>query len=117
MSKIHILEAENFSYKVAIHFAMSLGNNSVGISWKDAAMASGKAGATSLIVGTSASNITQIEYDNLISGDTIEIIETVNVGINPSNASVELLCDKLITEWKAKMAQTLQYYGHTIDGV
>lgn len=116
MSKIHILEADNFSYKVAMHYAMPVGNNSVGISWKDAAMASGRAGTTSLIVGTSASNITQVEYDNLITGDIIEIIETVDVGTNPSDESVELLCDVLIAEWQAKMSQTLKYYGHTIEG-
>ena len=117
MSKIHILEADNFSYKVAIHFPMPVGNNSIGLSWKNAAISSGKIGTTVLTVGTSAGNITQSEYDSIIAGDTIEIIRDIKVGVNPSNASVESLCDGLISEYQSKMVQALKYYGHTIEGV
>jgi hypothetical protein len=117
MSKIHILESDgNFGYKVAIHFPTPAGNNATGISWKSCAIQNGSIGATALSVGTEPANITQAEYDSILSGNTVEIIKTIDVGINPSNASVGHLVDICINEWETSMAKTLKYYGHTIEG-
>lgn len=118
MSKIHILESNNaFSYKVAIHFPTPIGNNSVGLSWKSCALSAGNTGSTILLVGTEPGNITQTEYDSIIAGDTVEIIESISPGLNPSNAAVEHLVDIYINEWKSCMTHVLKYYGHKIEGV
>jgi hypothetical protein len=116
MSKIHILEGDNWSYKVAIHFDTPIGNNSVGHSWKACGLESGLTGKTSLDVGTGPSDITQAEYDSIIAGDIIEIIETIDPGLTPSNAVVEALCDIIITTWNESMACVLKYFGHKIEG-
>jgi hypothetical protein len=117
MSKIHILEGNNWSYKVAIHFATPTGNNSVGYSWKACGLGSGMIGETSLEVGTGPGNISQTEHDAIIAGDTIEIIETISPGVNPTNTAVEALCDILISMSNADMAHILKYYGHEIEGI
>ena len=117
MSKIHILESDNnFGYKVAIHFQTPSGNNSIGVSWKSCAIQNGSIGMTALSVGTGPANITQAEYDSIISSDTVEIIKTIDAGVNPSNSSVEHLVDICINEWETSMAKTLKYYGHVIEG-
>jgi len=116
--KITILESDNeHGYKVAIHFATPAGSNSVGMSWKECALAAGMIGTTALEVGTAPGNISQAEHDDIIAGDTIEIITTINPGLNPTNAAVEALCNIAVSNWKANMARILKYYGHTIEGV
>jgi hypothetical protein len=117
MSKIHILNSNNNqSYTVAIHFATPAGNNSVGYSWKACGLNCDLIGSTILEVGIEPGDITQIEYDSIIAGDTIEIIETISPGIDPTNAAVESLCDILISMSNADMARILKYYGHKIEG-
>ena len=117
MAKIHILESDNnFGYEVAIHFPTPTGNNAIGVSWKSCAIQNGSIGMTALSVGTEPANITQAEYDSILSGDTVEIIKTIDAGINPSNISVEHLVDICISEWETSMVKTLKYYGHTIEG-
>lgn len=118
MSKIHILESDgNFGYKIAIHFSIPAGNNSVGMSWKECGLSNGQLGTTILEVGTTPSNITQAEYDSIIAGDIVEIIETVKVGVTPTNAAVNALADIRINAWQTRMVQVLKYYGHEIEGV
>ncbi len=115
MSKVHILESDNnYGYKVAIHFATPVGNNSVGESWKDCGLADGSIGSTVLKVGTAPGNVTQAEYDSIIAGNTIEIIRTITPGTTPTNAAVEELVDIRISEYQASMSNILKYYGHTI---
>jgi len=117
MSKIHILESNNgWSYKVAIHFAVPTGNNSVGFSWKACGLESGMTGTTSLEVGTGPSNLTQAEYDNILAGDIIEITKNISPGLSPTNATVEALCDIAIDEWKQDVSRILKYFGHKIEG-
>lgn len=116
MSKIHILEGNNNkSYKLAIHFAVPAGNNSVGKSWKSVGLVSGMIGSTVLEVGTEPSNITQTEYDQIIAGDVIEIIKNISVDSGePTNTGAEALVDILINEYKVNMSKILAYFGHTI---
>lgn len=115
MSKVHVLKSDNNqSYKIAIHFATPTGNNTMGFSWKACGLESEIIGTTILTVGTAPSNITQIEYDSIIAGDTIEIIRDVTVGTSPTNAMIEALADIFITESNNDMARILKYYGHTI---
>lgn len=113
--KIFILESDNSnSYWVAIHFATPLGNNAIGISWKACALASGMIGFTSLEVGTGPCNITQLELDEIVAGNTIEITRSVNPGIDPSNTEVSDICNIQVSEYQLDMARILKYYGHII---
>jgi len=115
MSKIHILESDNAnSYKAVIHFPIPPGNNSVAMSWKACGLESGKTGTTILKIGSAPGNITQSEYDSIIAGDTVEIVQAINPGLNPSNQAAEALCDIAIANWSADTARILKYYGHTI---
>lgn len=116
MSKIHVLESNNnWGYRVAIHFAVPAGTNTSGYNWKQCALNSQMIGQTSLEVGTGPSNITQVEYDSIIAGDIIEIIETINPGLTPTTAVVEELCDVLIAKWYEDAAKILKYYGLKIE--
>jgi len=116
MSKIHVLESNNdFAYKVVIHFPIPTGNNSVGLTWKLCGLSSKKTGSTILEVGTGPGNITQLEYDNIINGDIVEIIRSINPGMNPTNMAVEALCNIYILNWLADNSRILKYYGHTIE--
>lgn len=108
--KIHILEKNNFSYKIVIHFPVPTGKNSVGKTWKSVALASGKIGSTSLKVGTKPSNITQEEYDDIIAGDVIEIIRSIEA----EETAIEKMADIFINEYKENMSNVLRYYGHII---
>ena len=115
MAKIHILESDNDnSYKVAIHFPTTSGNNTVGQSWKACALASGTIGSTILEVGTNPGNTTQAEHDSIIAGDTVEIIMSIQPGLNPTDDAVEALCDQQIAMCEADTARVLKYYGYTI---
>ena len=113
--KIFILESDNAnSYKVAIHFTTPAGNNTAGMSWKACALRSGSIGTTILNVGTEPGDISQAEHDSIISGDTIEIIRSINPGLDPSNTSVVDACNVCVAEYHADMARILKYYGHVI---
>ncbi len=115
MSKIHVLEAENYSYRIAVHFATPTGNNTIGLSWKACALANGDIGSTQLSVGTDPGDITQTEYDSIIAGNTIEIIRFIEVGLSPTNTMVEYIADIKISEFNSKMTNVLKYYGHKIE--
>lgn len=117
MSKIHIRKSDNNqSYEMVIHFATPTGNNTVGLSWKACALASGDIGTTILEVGTDPGDTTQAEYDDIIAGDIVEIVRTATVGNSPTNTMIESLADIYITEWQNAMTRILKYYGHTIAG-
>ena len=116
MSKIHIVEEMRDRYlQLIADFATPTGNNSVGYSWKACGLASGISGTTELSIGTDPGNITQTEYDNIIAGDTIEIIRLIQPGMNPTNDEVKTLVDIQITNWNADTSKVLKYYGHKIE--
>lgn len=117
MPKIHVLESNNgFAYKIAIHFDVPVGTNEIGLTWKACGLASNMTGSTVLTVGTEPGNITQAEHDSIVAGDTIEIVEIIQPGLDPTNGGVEALADIRIDEWEADMGRILKYYGHTIAG-
>ena len=115
MSKIHVLESNNNkSFKVALHFDVPVGNNSSGFSWKQAGLGSGRIGSTTLSVGVKPGNITQGEYDNIISGDIIEIVRDIKIDGAVTDTNINDLSDILINEYKISMASILKYFGHTL---
>ncbi len=117
LAKIHVLESDDGCvYRVVIHFSIPTGDNAIGRSWKDCALASGMTGVTVLEVGSAPGNITQAEYDSIIAGDTVEIVRMINPGLDPSVAAVEALADIYIAEWKKHAQRVLKYYGYEIGG-
>ena len=117
MAKIHVLESDDgYAYRVVIHFPVPTGNNAAGRSWKQCALAAGMTGETILEVGDAPGNISQAEYDSIIAGDTVEIVRTINPGLNPSVSAVESLVDIHIAEWKKHAQRVLKYYGYEIGG-
>lgn len=115
MSKIHVLSAYNYFYKIAIHFSTPTGNNTVGLSWKACALSSGDIGSTQLSIGTAPGEITQTEYDSIVGGDTIELIKFIKVGSSPTNTMVENIADILINEFNSNIVVKLKYFGHKIE--
>ena len=113
MANIHVLEGNNYQYKIVAHFPVSEGNNSVGNSWKSCLLASHPP-APVLAVGTGPGTITQTEYDDIMAGDVLEIVRTISIGTTPTNAAVIKLADKYIAEYLSGLASVLKYYGHTI---
>ena len=116
MSRVHVRNSDgNSGYNIVIHFPVSTDNNAVGRSIKSCALANGLTGHTGLVVGTAPGDISQGEYDQLIAGDIVEINKTIHPGINPTNASVNVLADILVNEFTTNMTHVLKYYGHTIE--
>lgn len=113
MAKVHVLEGNNYQYRIVAHFPVPEGNNTVGNSWKSCLLASHPP-APVLSVGIGPGNITQTEYDDIIAGDVLEIVRTIAVGTTPTNTSVIKLADKYIAEYLSGLANVLKYYGHTI---
>ena len=115
MSKIHVLKSNNNkSYNVVLHFNTPTGNNAVGLSWKLVGLGSKAIGSTSLEVGINTGEITQAEYDNIISGDVVEIVRNIKVDGQVTDNDINNLADILINEYKINMQSILKYFGHTL---
>jgi len=109
MSKMHILASDGNRYDVIVHFAMPTGNNSASKTWKSVALASGATGTTSRTVGTNPGQITQVEYDAILAGDTAEI--QIQVNDNATADEANAIADAAIAAWKADMQRKLKWYG------
>lgn len=79
MSKFHVLETNAGEASVVLHSVMPAGNNSVGVSWKDANLNSGSQGTTVLSEGTGAGQITTAEKANIEAGDVLEVTGLIPV--------------------------------------
>lgn len=114
--KVIILESNNNSYKVAIHFATPINDNTAGKSLKSCAIKSKLIGTTQLTTGIEPGDISIIEHDNIISGDVIEIIRTIEPGRNPTKNDIISLAKIKVDEYKSEMEQKLKYYGYMVEG-
>lgn len=114
MSKIHVLETDHREAKVVLHTDTPAGNNSVGISWKEAGLNSGRLGTTVLTEGTGAGQIATAEKTQVESGDVIEIADTIHVESGgATSASIDEMADQLIDKHEADLQIILNYYGYT----
>lgn len=112
MSKIHILDAQNWTYNVVLHTSTPTGNNSAGKSWVDILIAIGI--QTSMTVGTDPGQITQTEADAIAAGTTMEIAASIlaeSGGATP--ASLDDMTDRIIQVEKQKLQLQYKYYGYT----
>ena len=114
MSKIHVLETNAGEARVVLHSAMPAGNNSVGVSWKDAALNSGQQGTTVLMEGTGAGQITTAELADVTAGDVLEVAGTIPVDSGGGTAaSINEMADLIINSYKGTMQVVLKYFGYT----
>lgn len=108
MSKIHVLDGDDEgNYKVAIHTTVPGGSNSAGFTWKSVIKNQG----TILAVGTDPGNITSIEKDAIDAGDTFEIVVALHA---ETNAELNELADKTITEKQAEVGRKYKWFGKVI---
>ena len=112
MAKIHVLANEAGKYEVIIHFNTPAGNNSAGVSWKEAAIADGAITQTAHAL-SDAGDVADIE-----AGDIIEIGASLKV--NPEGmdgaaivAGLDALADVKIANWIANNSARLKYYGYS----
>lgn len=112
MAKLHVLACDDKGvYRGVVHYATPAGSNSVGVSWKAAALAAGLAGTTSLVEGTGPGQITTAEKAQVVAGDVIEIpISLVSETVGGAGAEA----DAAISNHQRHLAKVLKYFGFTI---
>ena len=106
MAKIHILNAVQGGYSGLVHFNTPAGNNSAGVSWKDAGLAAGLLGGESPIAAEAAA---------VLAGDLVEIGVTFRCAA--TNAVLEEVANKEIADWIAKALVQLKWYGYSTGTV
>lgn len=141
MSKIHILQCiKAGKYRAVIHFPTPQGDNSAGYSWKSVALAARVIGSTSLqqseMVTTmvdsgevdenndpimaeqveeavGAGQISNAERAAITTGDVVEIVADLKIGVSMTIAARLKMADKAIAEWQAGIVPRLKWYGKT----
>lgn len=114
--KIHVLSADDENnFTIVIHTPVSVGNNAVGVSWKNAGLASGKIGSTMLTEGSNGWQVSTAEKASIIAGDVLEIITSIKVGSGGVTLTVlNAIADIKIAESIAMLSRQLKYFGYTI---
>ena len=124
MSKVHVLEKNDKSYRCAIHFDVPPGNNGAGVSWQTAHLAHVRTRAedgtwneadSKLKEGTGTGEITAAERADVQSGAVIEIVRSLKLDGAVSVAALETLADRAITAYKANVSIQLAQYGREIS--
>jgi hypothetical protein len=116
MAALHVLEGDGIRFKVVAHTAVPAGNNTAGNSWKSCLIAAGM-NTTILPEGTGVGQITTAEKNQIIAGDVIEMVFTVEVptvGTNPNKlAAVQNAVAKMQTDYFAALSDKFRFYGYT----
>lgn len=114
MSKVHALQADTSgNYRVVIHTPMPGGNNLVGNSWKNIALAAGVA-QTSMQEGAGIGQISTAEKADVENGDVLEISAVIPIEVVDQGAvAVDAFADNLIASAQTRMQQIYVYYGWT----
>lgn len=117
MSKIHILKNNNGRYQAILHFAVPVGNNSAGVTWKDCIVNSGR-NKTDMTEGVGAGQIPNAEKVNIIAGDMIEISMSLLVESGGTSGAVLIaaiteMADTHINTGKNRLQKEYKYYGYT----
>lgn len=103
--------------RVVIHFNIPAGNNTVGVSWKAAALGAGWTGKTILATGNGPGQITSADAALVASGDMVEIVTTFQAedgsGTVISSAKITALAAAAQTEWQNRASAALKYWGYS----
>lgn len=116
MAKIHVLSADDENnFTIVIHTSVSAGNNAIGVSWKNAGLASGKTGSTMLTEGLNGWQISTAERASIIEGDRLEIVTSIKVGSGGvTQAGLNIFADIKIAEYNVILARQLKYFGYSV---
>ena len=119
MSKIHVLETDQFGSHLVIHAPVPVGNNSVGISWQAAGLASGRLGYSSLSVGPGLGQITEAERSTIANGSVVElaaICQSDSGGTSTAQrlATLNAVAVQAVSDWTAEFKAALKFYGYTV---
>lgn len=118
MSKLHVLEASGVPnmYRVILHEATPVGNNSAGVSWASALVGSGAA-KTRMIEGSGPGQITTAEKAAVEAGTTVEgeFYFQDNPGDNAAtrNAALDTHATRYLAILQAEIAIKLKWFGAT----
>lgn len=119
MAKVHVLEGSGASpgtFRVIVHVATPVGNNSAGTSWATA-LVNTKRNFTRMVVGVGPGQITTAERDQVVAGTMMEGEFTVGDDITftgPQRAAyLDTMADRFIVDMQADAALELKYFGAT----
>jgi hypothetical protein len=120
MAAIHVLSGAETggSFQVVFHFPVPDTNNSVGVNYRAALVASGKGGSTRLTEGTGPGEITTAEKAQIESGAVYEHSRTIQQSggdLSTPNllAEVRSFYSRDKGDLTARIAVALQYFGYT----
>lgn len=116
MAALHVLEGDGIRFRVVVHTAVPVGNNTAGNSWKNCLISAGM-NTTVLTEGVGVGQITTAERNQIIAGDVIEMVFTVDVptvGTNGNKlAIVQAAVAKMQADYLAQLTNRFQFFGYT----
>lgn len=122
MSDIHVLSGAEAggSIQVVFHFPVPDTNNSVGVNYRTALVASGKGGTTAMTEGTDPGEISTAEKALIESGAVYEHSRTIIFSGGPLSgaqlvAQVRSFYTRDKADLTARIATALKYFGFTAD--
>lgn len=124
MADIHVLAggSDCKSWRVAMHFAVPDQENAVGVGYREALVASGVGGTTTLTEGDGPGQITSTEKAQIEAGERYEDIVTVpkleSGGTEPAQllASARLFYQRQKADILNQLAARLRYFGFAANG-
>ncbi len=116
MAALHVLDGDGIRFRVVAHATVPPGDNTAGKSWKSCLIAAGM-NTTILAEGSGVGQITTAERNQIIAGDVIEMVFTVEiptVGTNGNKlAIVQAAIAKMQADYLAQLGNKFQFYGYT----
>lgn len=116
MAALHVLEGDGIRYRVVAHTTTPVGNNAAGISYKDCILSAGL-NTTVMPEGTGAGQITTAEKNQIVAGDVIEMVFTVEVpetGTAPNKlAAVQNAVATKQADYLSSLNLRFRYFGYT----
>jgi hypothetical protein len=116
MAALHVLEGDGIRYRVVAHTATPAGNNTAGNSWKNCLLSAGL-NTTTLAEGVGVGQITAAEKAQVVAGDVIEMVFTIDVPTVGTNGNklvaVQNAVAKMQADYLAQLQERFRYFGYT----
>lgn len=116
MAALHVLEGDGIRYRVVAHTNTPNGNNSANNSWKNCILSAGL-NTTVLSEGTGVGQITTAEKNQVVAGDVLEMVFTVDIPTvgttNNKLAAVQNAVAKMQADYLAQLQERFRFYGYT----
>lgn len=118
MAKVHVLDQQSPGrYRCVLHFAVPAGNNSAGITWKNALLRAFGTPATILPDGDgTGGTISATEKASVVAGDVVERVVTIEAETGGTSAAamgatVDAEAARLISEEQTRLGAQLKWFG------